>query len=108
MAGRVVSLVIITHGDLLKTFNSPLLSLTNPNTNPYPSPNPNPAPTARRVLHRHTQTYMHLLHRARAISLMAAFVLVRLWQSFDLDPVVDRVERTDRLSCFVDRLDRLH
>jgi len=25
-----------------------------------------------------------------------------------LDPVVDRVERTDRLSCFVDRLDRLH
>ena len=25
-----------------------------------------------------------------------------------LDPVVDRVERTDRLGCFVDRLDRLH
>ena len=24
-----------------------------------------------------------------------------------LDPVVDRVERTDRLGCFVDRLDRL-
>ena len=24
------------------------------------------------------------------------------------DPVVDRVERTDRLGCFVDRLDRLH
>jgi len=25
-----------------------------------------------------------------------------------LDPVVDRVEHTDRLGCFVDRLDRLH
>jgi len=25
-----------------------------------------------------------------------------------LDPVVDRVERNDRLVCFVDRLDRLH
>ena len=25
-----------------------------------------------------------------------------------LDPVVDRVECTDRLGCFVDRLDRLH
>jgi len=25
-----------------------------------------------------------------------------------VDPVVDRVERTDRLGCFVDRLDRLH
>ena len=29
-----------------------------------------------------------------------------LWHT--LDPVVDRVERTDRLGCFVDRLDRLH
>ena len=25
-----------------------------------------------------------------------------------MDPVVDRVERNDRLGCFVDRLDRLH
>ena len=25
-----------------------------------------------------------------------------------LDPVVDRVERNDRLGCFVDRLDRFH
>jgi len=25
-----------------------------------------------------------------------------------LDPVVDRVERNDRLGCFVDQLDRLH
>ena len=25
-----------------------------------------------------------------------------------LDPVVDRVKCTDRLGCFVDRLDRLH
>ena len=25
-----------------------------------------------------------------------------------LDPVVDRVKRTDRLGCFVDLLDRLH
>ena len=28
--------------------------------------------------------------------------------NYRVDPVVDRVERTDRLSCFVDRLDRLH
>ena len=29
-------------------------------------------------------------------------------KSCELDPVVDRVEHTDRLGCFVDRLDRLH
>jgi len=29
-------------------------------------------------------------------------------KSLLLDPVVDRVERNDRLGCFVDRLDRLH
>jgi len=73
----IVSLVIITWSAvhmttwrLIKdTFNSPLLSLTNPNTNPYPNPNPNPDHTARRVhtagrVHSHTQTYMHLLYRA--------------------------------------------
>jgi len=73
----IVSLVIIIRPAvhtatwrLIKyTFNSPLLSLTNPNTNPYLNPNPNPAHTARRVhtagrVHSHTQTYMHLLYRA--------------------------------------------
>ena len=28
--------------------------------------------------------------------------------TYKLDPVVDRVERNDRLVCFVDRLDRLY
>jgi len=50
----IVSLVIITRPavhtatwQLIKdAFNSPLLSLTNPNTNPYSNPNPNPAHTA--------------------------------------------------------------
>jgi len=68
-----VSLIIITRPAmhtatrrLIKdTFNSPLLTLTNPNTNPYP--NPNPAHTARRVhtagcVHSHAQTYMQLLY----------------------------------------------
>jgi len=70
----IVSLVIIAQPGmhtgtwrLIKdTFNSPLLSVTNPNTNPYP----NPAHTARHVhmaghVHSHTQTYrpMHLLYR---------------------------------------------
>jgi len=58
----IVSLVIITRPavhtatwQLIKdTFNSPLLSLTNPNTNPYPNPNPNPAHTARRVHMSHS------------------------------------------------------
>ena len=35
--------------------------------------------------------------------------LVRIGeQHWTVDPVVDRVERTDRLGCFVDQLDRLH
>jgi len=33
---------------------------------------------------------------------------VVLSANLELDPVVDRVERTDRLGCFVDRLDQLH
>ena len=35
------------------------------------------------------------------------FCRASLTRDSDVDPVVDRVERTDRLGCFVDRLDRL-
>ena len=42
------------------------------------------------------------------LSSLACFIRIEMSLTFLVDPVVDGVERTDRLSCFVDRLDRLH
>ena len=46
-----------------------------------------------------------LLFFPRLISAAGDWMFTILWHM--VDPVVDRVERTDRLGCFVDRLDRL-
>jgi len=51
---------------------------------------------------------IHTLHGLNLYSQKLSIFISLFLTGCIVDPVVDRVERNDRLACFVDRLDQLH